>query len=66
MARASMENGSLLGVITAATTTMPTMAQRRGVAELRGRDHAGDLEGHQQHRELEADAEDDASSARPA
>ena len=56
-ASASIENGSPLGVITAANTTMSTMAQRRHDASFRGDKHADELERHQDDGELEGEPE---------
>ena len=57
MASASRLNGSPLGVMTATTTKMTTIAKRRAPASCCGVQHADELEEHEEDRELEADAE---------
>ena len=57
------ENGSWLGVMTAAKTTIPTTAQRRPWRSCAVVDDPGEQQEHEQHRELERDAERRRSSA---
>ena len=51
------ENGSWLGVMTAAKTMIPSNAQRRSWRSWRVVHDAGEQQEHQQHRELERDTE---------
>ena len=51
------EIGSPDGVMTAATTTIADDARSASCEQLLRRDHADELQEHEQHRELEADAE---------
>ena len=57
MASASIEYGSPLGVMTAAMTKMTTMAIAPLLHQRLRREHADELQEHQQHGELERDAE---------
>ena len=57
IAIANSEYGSWLGVITAANATIDNDRVPAPRAELRGRDHMGEQQEHQDHRELERQPE---------